>query len=77
MHLSPVQCARRAFGSATKLARAAGLDRGNVYRWARPRIRGGCGGDLPNIDTVRIILIVARRAGVTITADELINGRDC
>lgn len=69
MHLSPATYAARCFGSATKLAEAAGVSVSRVSRWRAEK------GLIPSPHQARI-LAAARQRNLPLTADDLIGGRE-
>lgn len=69
MHLSPADCAVRAFGGVQALARAVRLYPSSVVRWRQRR------GDVP-APAQRRILAEAQARGLPLTAEELIRGRE-
>lgn len=73
MHLTPAAYAIHVFGSATKLAEAAGVSIGRVSRWRGER--GGAQGIIPAAHQRRI-LEKARERKLPLTAEDLICGRD-
>ena len=74
-HLSPAECALRAFGRGRYLAQATGIDETIVCRWNRPILSGGNGGIIPSRH-LAAVLKAARDRFLGLTADDLIAGRD-
>jgi hypothetical protein len=74
--ISPAEYVAQAFGGREKLAAFLGLNRVTVWRWSRPvDERGrGCNGAIPH-HYQAIILRIARRDGLDITAEDLVLGR--
>ena len=73
MHLNPGQIIMREFGG--KLAGAVcDVDPSAVWRWSQPKPTG-TGGTVP-AKHHRALLDAAREHGKTLTADDLVNGRE-
>ncbi len=76
MVLSPVECAVRAFGGVSNLARATDRSTGRVCGWMRAKERRGSGGRIPSDAVKRRLLDLAKERGLDLTAEDLIYGRD-
>lgn len=71
---SPIDRAIDAFGGVKKLSAAIGQPAHRVYRWKQKRETGGTGGLVP-ADAQGPILAAARRLGLPLTAEDLIDTR--
>jgi transcriptional regulator with XRE-family HTH domain len=69
MLMSPAAYAARVFGSATKLAEAAGVSVSRVSRWRAEK------GLIPSPHQAKI-LDAARTLNLPLTADDLVRGRE-
>lgn len=61
------------FGGVRPLARLLEKDPSTIHRWRMPAARGGLDGRVPSVAQQRL-LELARERGISLTADELING---
>lgn len=75
MHLSPVDCAIRAFGGVRTLAGALRQYPGTICRWRTRAAPSRRPGQLPPLMIERA-LGEARARGLPLTAEELILGRE-
>ena len=70
-----MRCSRQAikisekWGGLRKMAKAMGKDPANVYRWAKPREKGGTGGLIPS-SAVMDVVDLAERDNVELTAED-------
>lgn len=67
----PAEGVVKKFGGAAALAKAIGRSRSRVYRWTRPKERGGTGGTIPQ-DMFPVILKEAKKRKITLTIEDLI-----
>ena len=72
MRMTPVACAVKAFGGANRLAEALEIHRNYVWRWEN----GALAGEVPSARRMRQILEAANLRGITLTANDLVFGRD-
>jgi len=75
MYLKPAQYVIHIFKGVRATARAIGRSPGAVSRWNRPRSLDGCYGNIPG-SAQRIILRIAKKKKLDITACDLLCGRD-
>lgn len=68
---SPAEVVIARFGGADKVAAALGLSPSRVYRWTRPRARGGTDGLIP-AKHQPVLLAAARRRRIALEPAELI-----
>lgn len=61
------------FGGVRPLARLLEKDPSTIHRWRMPAARGGLDGRVPSVAQQRL-LELARERGISLTADDLING---
>lgn len=71
---SPADRAIAAFGGVQVLADAAGIPAHQVYRWRQKSAKGGRDGRVPD-KSQPAILAAARRLGLPLTAEDLIDTR--
>ena len=69
--MSPAELAISRFGGHAELAKAIGRDVSRIHRWTYPASRGGTDGQIPG-SALRCILEAAQRAGIQLSADELL-----
>lgn len=69
--MSPAESVIKKFGGVRATARAVGLSPGAVCRWPKPRIDGGCGGEIPTRNH-RKIMEAARNLNISIEPAELV-----
>ncbi len=72
--MSPAEYVIHIFGGVRKCAREINRSPSSVSKWQAPKERRGCGGNIPS-GAQRIILDRAKKLGLDLTADDLINGR--
>jgi len=75
MHLCPAEYIIHAFGGVRKTARAIGRTPSAISKWRKYKDRNGKIGGIPRC-THDKILAVARKTGIDITTEDLINGRN-
>lgn len=71
---TPVDRAIDAFGSVDQLANRAEIPAKRIYRWRAPKATGGSDGRIPS-DQQGVILAAARKLGLPLTAEDLIDMR--
>lgn len=74
MQMTPAEYVISVFQGVRATARALGRSPSSVSKWQKPREMRGCGGNIPGA-AQRLILDLARKRGLDITPDDLINGR--
>lgn len=70
----PAEIVIRRFGGADAVAVIVGLSASRVYRWTRPRARGGTDGLIP-ARYQPVLLAAARARGIRLTPAELVLGQ--
>lgn len=75
MHLSPAEYVIKVFGGVRKTARAIGRTAPSISKWQKARDNKGTGGRVPTA-AAEIILQIAQRDSLDITASDLLLGRD-
>ena len=72
--MTPAKYVFHIFGGVRATARALNRTPSAVSKWAKPRKRGGSGGEIPSIHQ-KLILKIADERGLPITPNDLIYGR--
>lgn len=74
MLISPAQWIIKVFGGVRATARKLNADKGQISRWLQPEEKKGTGGGIPRKKQL-LILEIAEKEGLDITAQDLIKGR--
>jgi hypothetical protein len=69
---SPAERIHSAFGGAMEVSRATGITFQEVYRWAYPKSKKGCGGQVPAKHQASI-LKAAKRLRLKLKAVDLVD----
>lgn len=72
--LTPAEIVLRRFGGPRAVAAIVGLSASRVYRWTRPRERGGTDGLIP-AKHQPVLLAAARACGIRLTPADLVPRR--
>ena len=73
-HLKPAEYIVFFFKGIRPAARAIGRSPGSIYKWTRPAIEKGTGGEIPRA-AQHVILKLALKKKLDITAEDLAFGR--
>lgn len=69
--MSPAESIIKKFGGVRATARALSMSPGAVCRWPKPRLEGGCDGEIPTRNH-RKIIVAARDLNIDLNPSELI-----